>query len=173
MQKGEVRTDGFFLSSSVSRHDSSFHPGWGPSVSAGSALCLPLYLTNTHARPRTLTHTNTRTRQTLLNSWFCKAPATAHEICLYHLVAVKVLVWTTVPASDPQPIKLKTQKERERERQRRERQKEKERDEKGEKSAVLSFLPVSQTLHVSVPMFNSPKVLFCASRLSPLCFFSS
>lgn len=98
--------DGFFLFSSVSRRDSSFHPGWGPGVSAGTALCLPLYLTHTH----TLTQ-----KSNPPEPCFSEAPATAHEICLYHLVAVKVLVWTTVSASGPQSIKQKTEGDKDRE----------------------------------------------------------
>lgn len=50
----------------------------------------------------TLTHTRTGTHKSNPPELcFSKAPATAHEICLYHLVAVKVLVWTTVSALDP------------------------------------------------------------------------
>lgn len=180
--------DGFFLFSSVSRRDSSFHPGWGPGVSAGTALCLPLYLhtcTLTHTDTYThmygylyedllpslapyanlnksvrypnfnialnliltlkneskpsnislkrgekvsslfrfaLTHTHTRSHthtqmSNLPEPCFSEAPATAHEICLYHLVAVKVLVWTTMSASDSQSVKMKKKEKWERKRE--------------------------------------------------------
>lgn len=152
MQREEVWMDGFFLFSSISPHDSSFHPGWGPGVSAGTALCLPLYHTHAHIH----THTYTSNPPEL---WFCEAPATAHEICLYHLVAVKVLVWTTVAVSDPQPIKLKTWREREDENT-------------GKKSFIFSSCEANFVWFTS----HAPcsfKALFCANRLpSVLLLFS-
>lgn len=62
-----------------------------------------------HTRTHSRTHTHTENSP---EPCFSEAPATAHEICLYHLVAVKVLVWTTVSASGPQSIKQKTERQK-------------------------------------------------------------
>lgn len=97
----------------------------------------------------TRSHTHTQTSN-LPEPCFSEAPATAHEICLYHLVAVKVLVWTTMSASDSQSVKMKKRRS----------EKEKEK---------ICLLSAKKTFHMSVSLsLSAPKCWF----LGPFSFSS-
>lgn len=90
--------------------DFASFPAWAVVTAPFILAEAPVLVLAPHSACHFTLHTHTHTQTQTSNPpepCLIEVPATAHEICLYHLVAVKVLVWTTMSGPDPQTIKEK------------------------------------------------------------------